>query len=89
MSRNVHQLLGKDLMRPDPSDFLLGYTPGGQTVGGTGQTLKAAQGFEMPILNLGGGVKAVERFERPNRMHPGLFEEMRELLLQRLHGLDV
>ena len=89
MSRNVHQLLGKDLMRPDPSDFLLGYTPGGQTVGGTGQTLKAAQGLEMPILNLGGGVKAVERFERPNRMHPGLFEEMRELLLQRLHGLDV
>ena len=89
MSRNMHQLLGKDLMKPDPSDFLLAYTPGGQAVGGTGANLRAAQGLDIPILNLGGGKKAVERFERPNRMHPGLFEEMRELLWRGLHGLDV
>tara|TARA_R100000664_G_C2751102_1_gene138404 strand:+ start:145 stop:480 length:336 start_codon:yes stop_codon:yes gene_type:complete len=89
MSRNIHQLLGKDLMRPDPSDFLLAYTPGGQAVGGTGANLRAAQGLEMPILNLGGGVKAAERFERPNRMSGSQFDEMMELILQRLHGLDV
>lgn len=50
-TRNVHQILGKDLR--SPSEFLLCWTPNGATTGGTGQAIRLAEYYEVPIFNLG------------------------------------
>ena len=48
-ARNVYQLLGKDLK--SPVAFILCWTPKGSITGGTGQTLRMAQDYDIPILN--------------------------------------
>ncbi len=52
MGRNAYQLLGLDL--DTPSDFVICWTPKGKVVGGTGQTLRMASYYGIPIINMGG-----------------------------------
>ena len=51
MTRNVYQVLGYDLKTP--SLFIVCWTPGGKVVGGTGQALRIAKTYKIPVLNFG------------------------------------
>lgn len=50
-SRNVHQVLGKNL--DTPSSFLIAWTEGAKEVGGTRTALVLAKQNNIPIFNLG------------------------------------
>lgn len=50
-ARNSHQILGWNL--DNPSDFILCYTPKGKRSGGTGQALRMAEHFKIPIFDCG------------------------------------
>jgi hypothetical protein len=50
-SRNVAQVLGLDCKTP--SDFVLCYTPNGSGSGGTGQALRIAKNYNIPIFDMG------------------------------------
>lgn len=52
MGRNAYQMLGFDL--DTPSDFVICWTPKGEVVGGTGQALRMASYYGIPIINMGG-----------------------------------
>lgn len=47
--RNVYQILGKDLRTP--VSFVLCWTPRGAVTGGTGQALRIADAYGIPVLN--------------------------------------
>jgi hypothetical protein len=49
MSRNSYQVLGLNL--DDASDFVLCWTPDGKDSGGTGQALRIARTYQIPIFN--------------------------------------
>ena len=49
-TRNVYQVLGKNLNTP--TDFVVCYTPDGKFTGGTGQALRIADHYNIPIYNL-------------------------------------
>ena len=51
MARNAMQVLGRDLRTP--AKVVIAYTPEGKVVGGTGQALRMAQNYKIPIRNLG------------------------------------
>lgn len=51
-TRNVFQVLGSDLN--SPSACVICWTVGGEGGGGTGQALRIARHYEVPILDLGG-----------------------------------
>jgi len=51
MARNAMQVLGSDLATP--SKMIVAWTPQGNVVGGTGQALRLAQTYQIPIRNLG------------------------------------
>ena len=51
MGRNSYQILGLDL--ETPSDFVICWTLDGQITGGTGQTLRMAAYYGIPVLNFG------------------------------------
>lgn len=48
--RNMYQILGHELNQP--CDFVLCWTPNGEPVGGTGQALRVAQHYGIPIFNM-------------------------------------
>lgn len=50
-ARNVYQVLGKNLSQP--CDFILCYTPGGSQSGGTGQAIRVAKAYNVPIIDFG------------------------------------
>jgi hypothetical protein len=50
-ARNCYQLLGNDLKTP--SKFVLCYTKEGKVIGGTGQALRMAIDYNIPIFNMG------------------------------------
>lgn len=50
MARNVYQVLGHDLKTP--ADFIVCWTPNGTITGGTGQALRMAKFFKIPVFNL-------------------------------------
>jgi len=50
-ARNMCQVLGIGL--DSPSDFVVCWTPGGAGGGGTGQALRVAQHYNIPIFDLG------------------------------------
>lgn len=53
IARNTHQILGpKPQSRPTPVEFVICWTPGGADVGGTGQALRIARHWDIPIYNL-------------------------------------
>jgi hypothetical protein len=49
-ARNGMILLGKDLQ--DPVQFIICWTPNGEVVGGTGQALRIAASYKIPVRNL-------------------------------------
>jgi hypothetical protein len=51
-ARNVHQILGPDLARPTPVEFVICWTPDGEMVGGTATALQLADERDIPIHNL-------------------------------------
>lgn len=51
MGRNCYQVLGPSLRTP--TDFIICWTPGGKVVGGTGQALRMAEHYRIPVFNLG------------------------------------
>ena len=50
MSRNSYQVLGLDLK--SPVDFIICWTKDGKASGGTGQALRIAEAYDIPIFNL-------------------------------------
>lgn len=51
-ARNVHQILGLDVTAPTPSRFVLCWTKDGEGGGGTGQALRIAKAYDVPIFDL-------------------------------------
>ncbi len=51
MARNAHQVLGGDLR--SPADFIICWTPGGSGSGGTGQALRMAKHYNIPVFDAG------------------------------------
>ena len=51
-ARNVHQILGPDVTAPDLSRFVLCWTPAASGSGGTGQAIRIAQAYEVPVFDL-------------------------------------
>ncbi len=50
-ARNCYQVLGLKLNKP--CDFIVCWTPGGKQAGGTGQALRIAQEYKIPVINFG------------------------------------
>lgn len=50
-ARNCYQVLGYDLKTP--TDFIVCWTSNGNPVGGTGQALRIAQEYKIPVINFG------------------------------------
>lgn len=50
MARNGYQVLGESLN--DPVDMLICYTTDGKASGGTGQAIRIAQHYKIPIFNM-------------------------------------
>lgn len=57
-ARNVFQVIGADLATP--SKFLICWTEGGKTVGGTATAIRIADAYSVPVFNLGRGKVAVD-----------------------------
>lgn len=51
MARNAMQVLGPNMDRP--ADLVVAWTPGGVVTGGTGQALRMAGDYGIPVRNLG------------------------------------
>lgn len=49
-ARNAHQVLGYDLSTP--ASFIVCWTPDGTAIGGTGQAIRIAHGYNIPVFNL-------------------------------------
>ena len=49
-TRNVFQVLGSDLQTP--SDMIVCWTPGASGSGGTGQAIRIARGYGIPVFDL-------------------------------------
>ena len=52
MSRNSMQILGPDNKENEHSKFVVCYTQDGEDSGGTGQALRIAKSFHIPVFNL-------------------------------------
>lgn len=52
MARNVHQIIGPDLTRPTPVEFVICWTIDGRASGGTGQAIRIAEDLHIPVYNL-------------------------------------
>lgn len=52
-ARNVHQVLGRDVNNPVTSKFLVCWTKNGKGAGGTGQAIRIAKGYGVPVYDLG------------------------------------
>lgn len=55
-ARNSMIMLGRNL--DDPVNFVVCWTPGGHPIGGTGQALRIATAYKIPVFNLAGGTYA-------------------------------
>jgi hypothetical protein len=51
MARNTHQVLGRDC--DDPVDFVICFTSHGAGAGGTGQAIRIAKDYQLPVIDLG------------------------------------
>lgn len=52
-ARNVHQILGEDVLAPKLTEFVLCWTKNGKVVGGTAQAIRIANDYGVPVFNLG------------------------------------
>lgn len=64
MARNGYQVLGVDLQTP--ADFIVCYTENGEIKGGTGQALRMAADYGIPVFNLGNYKSKEEVFDAFN-----------------------
>lgn len=64
-ARNSHQVLGADL--ESPSDFIVCYTKGGKGSGGTGQALRIAKHYNIPIFDCGSFENDLENLKEEYR----------------------
>lgn len=62
MARNCYQVLGRDLNTP--SKFVLCWTKDGKDSGGTGQAIRVAHAYNIPVFNLYNPEKAIESLKR-------------------------
>lgn len=60
MSRNTYQVLGPDLK--SPVDFVLCWTKDGKASGGTGQAIRIATHYKIPVFNLKNGYDDFVKF---------------------------
>ncbi len=60
MSRNSYQVLGPTL--ENPVDFVLCWTKDGKASGGTGQAIRVAEHFKIPVFNLKNGFDEFSSF---------------------------
>jgi hypothetical protein len=60
MSRNSYQVLGLTL--ENPVDFVLCWTKDGKASGGTGQAIRIAEHFKIPVFNLKNGFDEFSSF---------------------------
>lgn len=51
-ARNIFQVLGDDPRTPDPSKFLVCWTPNGEKCGGTRTAIVLAERYNVPVENL-------------------------------------
>lgn len=51
LARNMHQVLGPNL--DEPVEFVVCWTPGGTTMGGTAHAIRLARHYKIPVYNLG------------------------------------
>lgn len=51
MARNSYQVLGRNL--DDPVEFVICWTPEGSGSGGTGQAIRIAKDYQIPVFDLG------------------------------------
>lgn len=51
-ARNVHILCGPDAGKPDLARFMICWTPGARTMGGTGMSIRIAEYFGVEVYNL-------------------------------------
>lgn len=52
-ARNVHQIVGQSIQTPDLVRFVVCWTRNASGAGGTGQALRIAKHYEIPIYDLG------------------------------------
>lgn len=52
-ARNVHQILGAYVEQPVLSKFVLCWTPNGSGSGGTGQAIRIAKAYGVPVFDMG------------------------------------
>jgi hypothetical protein len=60
MNRNTYQVLGPDLK--SPVDFVLCWTKDGKASGGTGQALRIAKAYNIPVFNFKNGYDEFAKF---------------------------
>jgi hypothetical protein len=60
MARNAYQVLGYTL--DVPADFIVCWTVKGLKTGGTGQALRMADDYGIPVFNLFHGTDALKKF---------------------------
>ena len=60
MSRNTYQVLGPDLK--SPVEFVLCWTKDGKASGGTGQAIRVATHYKIPVFNLKNGYDEFAKF---------------------------
>lgn len=78
-ARNVHQILGYDVTDPQLTRFVMCWTRGGTGAGGTGQALRIARHYSVPIFDLA-DPRVRERVARRCQLsvdpqHPGWKDE--------------
>jgi hypothetical protein len=52
-ARNVHQVLGANILAPVFSSFVVCWTRDGLGGGGTGQAIRIAERYNVPVFDLG------------------------------------
>ena len=60
IARNTYQILGKDLDEITKSNFVVCWTLNAGVVGGTGQALRIAKSFDIPVFNLADPLMTIE-----------------------------
>lgn len=76
MARDGYQVLGIDLQTP--ADFIVCYTEGGLMKGGTGQALRIARDYGIPIFNMGRYQSKEEIYQAFNVFYKDLLEKEKQ-----------
>jgi ribA/ribD-fused uncharacterized protein len=86
-TRNMPQVLGLDL--ETPAKMVIAYTPDGAASGGTGQAIRVAEDFGVPVLNLRRPEIRAAVLEALGLTPERILENVRQSKLARGVGVDV